>query len=495
MTESNSINRKTGISCIVPARNESGHLIEVVRGIISLNTVSEVIIVEGGSSDDTWEVAKEIEAGSEFNIRVMKQGGVGKFNAVLDAAKKAKFSHVMIWDADGTVSLEDTRKLIEYFLNHPSSDVTIGNRLLGVIHPGAMQRANWFGNWWPILGLRRPADLLCGTKIFPAEIFGKIPDWLNKLDPYGDFAILATCRRFEFKIHSVPVDYFARTYGSTNIKRWSGGMKLFLTTFVAFLWITKARFTKENISNSNQSYMQQLRKQRENSSKPALQAYLKSIYARVKKDLLIDGEYLELGAGAGISKDFLGEYKIHRTEYMETQDSDIQGDVDAHALPFKNEAFDGVFLFDTFHHFKTPLVALDECIRVTKPGGVIILIEPYVSYLSYPVYKIFHFEQTTWSYKFKLSEDVKKAPENGDQGISKALTRILKKSKYREEDLKISGWKASLLTPFSFFLTGGTSSPINIPVGVIKLFIEFEKFLPKFILKLIAARICIVIYK
>ena len=49
------------LGCIVPARNESGHLVSVIEQIMSIEVISEIIIIEGGSSDDTWEVAKQIQ--------------------------------------------------------------------------------------------------------------------------------------------------------------------------------------------------------------------------------------------------------------------------------------------------------------------------------------------------------------------------------------------------------------------------------------------------
>ena len=46
------------LSCVIPARNESGHLREVVGHVLSLPEIQDIILVEGGSIDDTFEVAK-----------------------------------------------------------------------------------------------------------------------------------------------------------------------------------------------------------------------------------------------------------------------------------------------------------------------------------------------------------------------------------------------------------------------------------------------------
>ena len=92
--------------------------------------------------------------------------------------------------------------------------------------------------------------MLCGTKIIKTEVFRKIPKWLLKNDPYGDFSLIATAKYFNFSIKSVPVDYLARSYGTSNISRWSGGCKLLITTVLIYMWQTKKLF---NIDQMNKN--------------------------------------------------------------------------------------------------------------------------------------------------------------------------------------------------------------------------------------------------
>jgi len=230
------------VSCIVPARNESGHLWELIEHIKLVPHILEVVIVEGGSSDDTWMVAQNIEREFGGFVKAIQQTEKGKFNAVLDGSRICTGALVIIWDADGTVSLSDTKKILAKSLETQSP--AMGNRLLGRIHKDSMQPANWIGNWvfaflWsPLLG-SYPKDMLCGTKIFPIQIFKDLPLWLSRIDPYGDFALVAFAKSKGLKVYSVPVDYFPRTYGSTNINRWSGGFQLLITTFKIYFWAIK----------------------------------------------------------------------------------------------------------------------------------------------------------------------------------------------------------------------------------------------------------------
>ena len=236
------------ISCIVPARNEEGNLDQVISQILSIECITDIVIVEGGSHDKTYLEAKKIALINPNRIKVIKQTSKGKFNAVFLGAKHASEDFLLIWDADGTVPVDSTIKVIENTLS--TGNITIGNRLSGSIEPGAMQFFNLIGNWffaliWSPVLKGKTLDLLCGTKIIPSKIFSVIPKWLINIDPYGDFALIATARAQGLTIESVPVDYLKRHYGSTNIRRWSGAFRLLVTTFCIYIWLFCRSVTKK----------------------------------------------------------------------------------------------------------------------------------------------------------------------------------------------------------------------------------------------------------
>lgn len=221
----------------------------VVDQALGINEITEIIIIEGGSSDNTWEVAQQIQQSNPQRVRILQQKGKGKFNAVLEGSKICSTDLILIWDADGTVPLIDTKKIIKIALN--SGQPVIGDRLRGKIAKGAMQTANWFGNWffailWSPILRKKPTDMLCGTKIFPADIFREMPKWLIKHDPYGDFALVAFARARDLKISSSVVDYNARSYGVTNINRWSGAIQLFETTVKVYTGFATNKLFKKS---------------------------------------------------------------------------------------------------------------------------------------------------------------------------------------------------------------------------------------------------------
>lgn len=235
------------LTCLVPARNEAGHLSDVIGHVLSVPEISQIIIIEGGSTDNTWEAASQIKNTHPGKVELYKQDKRGKFNAVLHGAIYAKGNHIVIWDADGTVPIEDSKKVIASALS--SGGAAMGNRLKGNIESGAMQAANYLGNWafalaWAPILRSKPKDLLCGTKVFPKEVFTEMPDWLSKIDPYGDFALISHAIARGISIQSITVNYKARVYGETNIHRWRGGVQLLRTTFAIYFAFVTGKFKK-----------------------------------------------------------------------------------------------------------------------------------------------------------------------------------------------------------------------------------------------------------
>jgi glycosyltransferase involved in cell wall biosynthesis len=193
----------------------------------------KVIIIEGGSSDRSWEVAAELKSKYQDKIILLKQSGAGKFNAVREGLSSSDCSMSMIWDADATVDFEANKEIYE--TNLAENSLVMGDRLRGTRERGAIRPLNLIGNWsfsilWIWILHRRPIDLLCGTKKFPTNLLTKTPTKILDSDPYGDFSIIATAKKQGLAIFSIPVAYRARNYGTTNIHRWSGGVALLKLT-------------------------------------------------------------------------------------------------------------------------------------------------------------------------------------------------------------------------------------------------------------------------
>src|SRR5882757_6186905 len=125
----------------------------------------------------------------------------------------------------------------------------------------------------------------------------------------------------------------------------------------------------------------------------ALRLLYERWYGRVRAALPAQGPWVELGSGPGLARELVPELML--TDLVVAPWHDRQ--VDAQALPFADASVGALVLFDVLHHLPAVARFFGEAIRVLRPGGRVITCEPYVSPLSYPVYRFLHEEGLTMS--------------------------------------------------------------------------------------------------
>jgi glycosyltransferase involved in cell wall biosynthesis len=223
---------------VIPARNEAGNE-EILREALSaieqsLNS-SEVILVEGNSSDNTFEMLSRLadEYSGRLDIRLLRQDGRGKKNAVVCGFKGCKGDLLAIIDCDFTVDIRDSIAAIKQAALRDCCIINC-SRTIYPMEKDAMRWANYIGNrvfalLVSFLSSQDVSDALCGTKIFPKTLYEKMladGSWLSPRDPFGDFTLIFGASNNDYRILNFPVRYFARRSGAPNISRWTDGLKL-----------------------------------------------------------------------------------------------------------------------------------------------------------------------------------------------------------------------------------------------------------------------------
>lgn len=223
------------VSVVVPARNEAGNIGPLIARLPKMGPNDELIFVEGNSTDDTWETirrAKEAHAGTH-RIVIAQQDGRGKGDAVRKGFALARNEIFMILDADLTVPPEDLPRFYRAIAGGAGEFIN-GSRLVYPMEERAMRFLNMLGNRffaWAfsfVLG-QRFKDTLCGTKVLSKANYENIQrhrSFFGDFDPFGDFDLIFGAARLGLKIVEVPILYRERTYGETNISRWTHGALL-----------------------------------------------------------------------------------------------------------------------------------------------------------------------------------------------------------------------------------------------------------------------------
>jgi len=103
------------VSIIVPAYNEEKNIEDTIKSLLSLDYPKdklEIIVVDDGSTDRTYEVAKKYESDV---IKVYRKENGGKASALNYGIKRASGEFIVTLDADSVVPKDALRKMLEYF--------------------------------------------------------------------------------------------------------------------------------------------------------------------------------------------------------------------------------------------------------------------------------------------------------------------------------------------------------------------------------------------
>ena len=233
--------KEFSVTILVPCRNEKGNIEPAVTRTPVFGSRQEFIFVEGGSQDGTYEeVERVIRKYPNKNIKLFKQQGKGKGDAVRLGFSQASGEILMILDADLTVAPEDLPKFYGAIQENRAEFIN-GSRLVYPMEKEAMRFLNliankFFGVFFSWLLGQRFKDTLCGTKVLSKDHYDEIAanrSYFGDFDPFGDFDLIFGATKANLKIIELPIRYKERQYGTTNIQRFRHGLLLLRMCFFA----------------------------------------------------------------------------------------------------------------------------------------------------------------------------------------------------------------------------------------------------------------------
>lgn len=211
--------RNFSCSVIIPCHNEEENLEECVRRIPDMGRMTEIVVVDDGSTDGTTEKAKELQKTDTRVKLISYQPNRGKCHAVKTGFGSANGEILMVLDADMSVRPEDLPKFL-IPLEEGKADFINGTRLVYPKAEGSMKFLNFIGNklfcflvsW--IVG-QRVSDTLCGTKALFKKDSIRIPMGTEK---WGDFDLIFGAAKLNLRIWEIPVHYKKRVRGMSKMQ-------------------------------------------------------------------------------------------------------------------------------------------------------------------------------------------------------------------------------------------------------------------------------------
>jgi len=199
-----------------------------------------------------------------------------------------------------------------------------------------------------------------------------------------------------------------------------------------------------------------------------LRAIYSEWYGRLNAFLPERGDVLELGSGAGFFSEFRPD--VITSEIFQTPN--IQLVADACCLPFSNNALTAIVMTDVFHHIPDVKSFLFEDARCVRPGGKLLMIEPWRTNWSEWVYVNLHPEPFLPTAGWDI-------PRSGPlSGANGALPWIVfdRDREIFEELFPV--WRVvniEPMMPFSYLLSGGVSLRSLMPGWSYSLIRQLEK--------------------
>lgn len=193
------------VSAIIPAYNESSCILQTLESIRNMEVIKEIIVVDDGSTDNTYQLLKPLKDIILLHIENNK----GKGNAVRYALNYVTSQLVVLLDADLGESASEVSKLLEHI--KPEKKAIIIGRLPAPKKKGGfgiLKRIS--GSSFQALTSRRVDSLLSGQRIIPLDFLRSI----NIPDGFGlEFKITLEGVRKGLEIIEVPVDMRHRESG------------------------------------------------------------------------------------------------------------------------------------------------------------------------------------------------------------------------------------------------------------------------------------------
>lgn len=202
-----------------------------------------------------------------------------------------------------------------------------------------------------------------------------------------------------------------------------------------------------------------LRRRQIIQEKSFLRKFYHECYLSIAQSLPNDaaGPILELGSGSGFLKEYIPN--LITSEIIKIPDVDII--FDGAKLPFSTNALAGIVMIDVLHHIPNAASFLSDAVNCLKPGGIIIMIEPWATPWSGFFYRHLHHEP------FDQSAKNWKIPNGGPLSqANSALPWIIferDREKFEDEFPQFHIQEIFLNFPFCYLLSGGISLRTSLP--------------------------------
>lgn len=199
------------------------------------------------------------------------------------------------------------------------------------------------------------------------------------------------------------------------------------------------------------------------------------------------GPRIELGSGPGFSAGFIPDLVL--TDLVAAPWHRLR--MSADFLPFASGSLGALVVFDVLHHLASPAALFNEALRTLRRGGRLVACEPYLSLLSYPIYRFVHDERDGLDVRVDWT-GTPGVTEKDPFASNQAIPTILFKRRRTELAALFPGLRllsSETMAGPSYPATGGFSRRPLLPASLWRALHRLEGRLPPSVFKWIGFRL------
>ena len=212
------------LSVMMPIYNEERTLETILGHVLDRPEVGEVVAVDDGSSDRSWEILEDVAAGDRRVRTFRQEQNGGKGAALRRAIGELRMPFAVVQDADLEYDPRDYPSLLQPLLEG-RADVVYGVRGFA----GQTAYSFWFvmGNKAVTLASNvlfdaYISDMETGYKVLRSDLWRRLNLRGSRFDIEPD--ITARVMRLGYRIHEVPIHYYARSREEGKKLTWRDGL-------------------------------------------------------------------------------------------------------------------------------------------------------------------------------------------------------------------------------------------------------------------------------